>query len=46
MAAAVVQLPPFTHSHYLDPGYYINRTHPVIVQSDNNNVETCLKPAE
>lgn len=45
MVAAVVRLPPL-HTVTIYTGYYINQTHPVIIQSDNNTVETCLKPAE
>lgn len=45
MSAAVVWLPP-VHTVTIYTGYYINWTHPVIFQADNNTVETCLKPAE
>lgn len=39
---STVRLPPL-HTLAIYPCYYIGRTHPVIIQSDNNTVETCLK---
>lgn len=45
MGAAVIRLSSL-HTVTIYTSYYINRMHPVIIRSDNNTVETCLKPAE